>query len=377
MYAELRKTNPVCQVGPLGWWAITRYADIQYVLKHPEIFSSTGFRQLWLPPWVEKNPHVESMWHMDPPEHTKLRSLVNRAFVFNIVARLEPRARAVAEDLAKRIEPGTEADLIAVFANPMPAIVIAELLGLDPARYEDFGHWMYTFGQISPVTPEPKREPIRKTLAEMAECIQSVINERKKTPREDMISDLLRAEVDGNRLSDREIVAFVVLLLSAGMETIRNIIANSVFFLTTAPELTKQLRANPASIQKFVEEMLRYDGPVEIVIRKVISNTEVGGVSIPEGSYVACMMSSGNRDESQFPNPHQFDLNRDAQGTLSFGHGVHLCIGPNLGRMETRVALETLLARFGGFAQAPGEIEWNPSMVTRGPTRLPIRFLPA
>ncbi|WP_437680288.1 cytochrome P450 [Sorangium sp. So ce131] len=372
--AELRRVSPVCQIEPGGMWAVTRYEDVLFVLKNPELFSSGGFKAAWEPPWVGYNPMANSMLAMDPPAHARLRGLIHRAFGASTVARLEPRVRAVADALAGDLV--GEVEFVDGFALPLPAFVIGELLGMDPALRRNFKRWTDDILSITPDRPEDA-ERVRKTIADLTGYIREVIAARRRAPAEDTVTDLIRAEVDGQRLTDTEIIDFLVLLLIGGLETTTHLLCNSMIYLAAHSSMMDRLRADPALIPLFVEEMLRYDGTVLALPRLATRDVTLSGVTVPAGALVLPFLSSANRDERKFPDPDRFDLHRGSQGAVSFGHGVHFCIGAALARMEMRVALETLLARFRRVERGAGELQYNRAITVRGPVELPLRFIPA
>lgn len=376
-YAELRNKSPICQVDPGGMWAVSRHADIQFVLKHPELFSSSGFRATFVVPWLPDYPILESMLLKDPPEHTKLRGLVNHAFGPREMTRLTLRVQAIVAEIVGRIEPGRDTDFVKVFADPLLATIIAHLFGLDPGRYQDFSRWVTTINTVTPATPSSQHASIQEAIAEMSGYLFSVIEARRRTPTDDMIGDLVRADIEGYRLSDYEIVAFFYLLIGAGIGTTSGLLSNMMLALLEDPDLHARLRAEPAMLPRFIEEMIRHNSPVQAVFRQATIETEIASVVIPEGAFVVCLLGSGNRDALQFPDPDRIDLSRNCQGVLSFGHGVHFCIGASLARLTARLAYEALFARFSGFTQAPGEVERSKGLVTRGLNKLPLRFLPA
>jgi cytochrome P450 len=376
-YAELRRTRPVCQVDPGGMWAVSRHDDVVFVLKHPELFSSHGFKAAWQPPWVGYNPLANSMIAMDPPAHTRLRVLVSRAFGARAVSRLEPRVRALAEELASGLSRG-EVDFIEAFAMPLPAFVIGELLGVDHALRKSFKRWG---DDILSVTPEPRSPEhaarVRTTIAELSGYLREVIAARRRAPAEDTVSELLFAEVNGEALTDTEIVDFLVVLLLGGLETTTHFLGNALLFLASHPEELGRLHAEPQLVPGFLEEMLRYDGPSQSLPRITTREVAVGGVTIPARAMVLALVGSANRDERQYPDPDRFDLHRGSQGGLQFGHGIHFCIGATLARMEARAALDALVARFGRVERGGGEIQYNRTLTVRGPIALPLRFVDA
>ncbi|WP_437630195.1 cytochrome P450 [Sorangium sp. So ce854] len=369
----MRRVSPVCQVEPGGMWAVTRYEDVLFVMKNPALFSSEGFKLAWQPPWVGYNPFANSLLAMDPPSHTRLRGLIHRAFGAATVARIEPRLRAVAAELTSSLV--EETDFVEAFGHPLPAFAIGEILGLDHALHAHFKRWADEFVAITPEVPSPEdAERVRKTIAELTGYLMEVIEARRRAPVDDTVSDLVRAEVDGQRLTDAEIVEFLVTLLIGGLETTTHLLSNSLLFLADHPDMMDRLHADRGLTALFVEEMLRYDGPVQTLPRISTADVVLSGVTIPRGALVIPIVASANRDEAKFKDPDRFDLHRGSQGGLQFGHGIHFCIGAALARMEARVALEAVIARFQRVERVPGEIRYNRTLTVRGPITLPLRF---
>jgi cytochrome P450 len=372
-YAELREA-PVQQVGPIGAWAVTRYDDVQYAFKHPELFSSAAFEAMFRPSWLPHNPFADCLLVKDGPDHTKLRTLINRAFVPKNIAALEPRVREIAVDLADRLRDRSEFDFVGDFAIPFPARVIAEILGVDPALHERFSVWADHMASISPIEPPVEyANAVRKTIADMEHYLSEVITARRAKPIGDIISSLMEAEVDGASLTDAEILSFLFILLPAGFETTRHLMANSMLNFLATDEFAR-LSADRSAIPGFVEEVLRHDPPVHSVMRFTTQEVEIGGATIPPGSLVALLIGSTGRDAT-YTNPDQFDHARASGGLLSFGHGPHYCVGAALGRLEGRICVEVLLDRFEGFEPGEGEVVWNVTPTVRGPLHLPVRPL--
>jgi len=382
-YAELRRSSPVCQVDPGGMWAVSRHEDVIHVLRNPALFSSAGFKAAWQPPWLGYNPLANSLLAQDPPTHTRLRGLVSRAFGPAVIARMEPRLRALAGELAGGVVDGCNGDgdgwvdFVDAFAMPLPAFAIADLLGLDPDLCAHFKRWGDDLLSVTPEPGSPERAAhLRGTVDEVCRYIGEAVAARRRAPAEDLTSQLLRAEVDGQRLGDAEVIEMLVVLLFGGFETTTHLLGNTMIFLAAHPEEMTRLRADPSLIPAFVEEMNRYDGPSQSVPRIATEDVTLAGVSIPRGAMVLPLVGSANRDERRYPDPDRFDLHRGAPG-VGFGHGIHACIGAMLARMEAKVALEALVARFRGVELAPGEIQYNRTLAVRGPTALPLRLLPA
>ncbi len=376
-YAEMRRNTPVVQVEPAGFWAISRYADVASVIKNPQLFSSEGFKAAWQPAWVGYNPLANSMLALDGTNHTRLRTLVSRAFNSSATTRLEARIRKLAHRLADELAQKGEADFVSMFAMPLPAFVIGELLGLDVSLHHRFKAWS---DDIVGVTPEPMGpEHVQRTLASIADLtryITEVLEARRRAPADDLVSDLLRAEVEGQRLTDREIIDFLVLLLLAGLETTVHLLVNSLLFLAERPDELARLRADLTLVPRFIDEMLRYDAPVQALLRTVTSDVTLSGVRIPKGEVVLALIASANRDERQYTEPDRFDLYRE-QPALSFGYGAHYCIGAQLARLEARCGLEALLSRFSDFKRTSASLTWSQAITVRGPHTLPLRFIPA
>lgn len=377
-YAMLRQHHPVCQVEPGGFWAISRYADVISVLKSAERFSSAGFRPAFEPEWLGHNPGAHTMLSMDPPEHGKNRTLVNRVFSPAIVTRTEPAIRARIERLTDRLAEQGACEFVGDFATPLTSGVIGDFLALDPSAHGKFKHWSDTLSGITPVPQSAEHaDSVRSTIKEMEDYFGSVIDERKQAPGEDLVSRLAKAEIDGQSLSREELIAFLFLLVVAGLDTTVHLISKSIITLSDRPALVAQLRATPALIPRFIEEMLRYDPPTHNLFRQATEDSEIAGVRVPAGTFVMVMLASANRDPDQFPDPDRFDLERASQGGVAFGHGAHFCLGAVLARLEGRAALESLLTRFKSIEREPGDIEWQHTLTVRGPARLPVRVTPA
>lgn len=377
-YADLRKNRPVCPVEPGGFWAVSRYADVTTVLKSPERFSSAGFRPVFEPPWLGHNPGAYTMLSMDPPEHGKNRNLVNRVFSPAMVARSEPALRALVARLTDQAAERGEIEFVGEFATPLSSGVLGSFLALDPSLHAQFKYWSDTLSSVTPVPMSDEHaERVRSTIAELERYFGAIYDERRQSQGEDILSRLSRADIDGQALTRDELISFAFLLLAAGIETTVHLLSKSVLLLSERPDLLAQLRAAPALIPRFIEEMLRYDPPTHNLFRQAVSDTEIAGVTLPAGSFVMTILASANRDETQFPDPDRFILDRPNQGSVAFGHGPHFCLGAVLARLEGRAALEALLARFARIERDPGPVDWHHTLTVRGPARLPVRFVEA
>jgi len=377
-YHWMRTEAPVCRVEPGGLYALTRYEDVVAAFRDTETYSSSGFKTLLLPDWVSYNPSAESLVVLDPPAHTRQRSLVSRAFVASVINGLEPFIRAkvdaLVDDLAREGEQGV--DIVGRMGVPLAGSVIAEALGLDAALVPKFGEWVTNISRITPVVPDP--EVIAETnrlLAEQGRYLSSVVDERLAAPKgDDLPSVLCHAEVGGERLSRDELISFVFILLGAGYETTVHLITKSALLLADRPDLHQTLRDEPSRVGQFVEEMLRYDGPTHALFRNLTRDVTLHGVTMPAGSMVALVIAAGNRDSARFPDPDTFDLDRKITGALAFGHGPHVCIGAALARLEGTLCIRELTRRFSRFEPVPGGVDWNYMIHVRGLDRLVLRL---
>lgn len=378
LFAELRRKSPVCQVDPGGLWAVSRYEDVTYVFKNPQLFSAEGLARALEPSWLQRNPLARSLPAIDPPDHTKLRALVNRAFGPAMLSQLEPWIRVTAEELAQSLIEQRTADFMSGFAVPLPAAVIGHLLGLDASLYTRLKSWSDDLVSISSTleSDTQKHEQIRRTAAEMESYLREELEQRRRAPGSDMISNLLQAKVDGKALTDEELMSFFFLLVVTGLETTANLLGSAALWLTEHPEMLERLRAQPALIPAFVEESLRYDSPALGAFRMTTQETLLAGVKIPPRSMLILLLNSAARDEEYVPEPERFLLDRPVQ-SLPFGHGLHFCLGAALARLEARLALEALLPRVRRLTRAPGPVEWNFNIQIRGLKRLSVEMVAA
>ncbi|MCZ6783253.1 MAG: cytochrome P450 [Proteobacteria bacterium] len=358
-------------------YTVSRYAEVSYVLRNAEIFSSEimgGSQAEVISPEGDIAPTSGSLIAQDPPEHTRQRSIVNRGFSPRRIAELEPRIRKNAEELFAAFEGVGSCDLMAEFANPLPVSVIADLLGLDPSRRDDFKRWSTALivGSTRPGAEGfgPSMELFREFRAYMTE----VIEERRRNPGDDLISTLVHTGEGEGILDPEQVISFATLLLAAGSETTTNLIGNAVLALLENPELMERVQNDPKLVSKLVEETLRYDSPIQLTARVATRDCEVGGVAIRKGSIVAVLLASANRDEAQFEDPDRFDIDRPNLAHLAFGFGNHFCIGASLARLEGAMALEMIVTRLRGMQLTVDDVERHGSVLVRGPSSLPIRF---
>lgn len=366
-YAAMRAASPVSFNANLGVWEVYGYNDIQTVLGDAATFSSDISA-------------MQTMVTMDPPRHTQLRRLVARAFTSKLVASLEPKVQSITDELLDRVAARGDMDVIADLASPLPIAVIAELLGLpleDQGRFKQWAIPAIRSAEMELQGQTPGQD-LLDAVAELTHYLEDMVQRRSREPGEDLISGLATAVVDGERLTLEEITSTCRLLLIGGFETTRHWIGNTVQLLLAHPDALAQVRADSSLVPSAIEEALRYQAPFQFFARKATRDVTLGGHLIRAGQQVLTINASGNRDEAAFPDADRFDVTRSPNRHLSFGHGIHYCLGAGLGRLEARVAIESLLKRFPGLrldsANPPQPLS---SVVLFGLQTLPVRFTPA
>ncbi len=399
-FEQLRTDSPVTFVPEIESFVVSRYDDIAHISRHPEIFSSimpTGpvlARQMMetLMTLASEDPEfgaqmmnqrggqVRVLLGADPPDHGRQRKLVNRAFTPPKVKALEPRIREVANNLVDAFIDRGSAELVHEYGVLLPLTIIAESLGVADDELPKFKDWSDDF--VAAIGNHNMSKEQLKSLVlsqgEFFEYFARKIEERRANRRDDLISDVVHAELDGQPLSVNEMLGMFNQFLVAGNETTTKLIASSVRILMERPELMERLRNDPSLIAGYVEEALRLEAPVQGLFRTAVEDTEISGVKIPAGSHLMVVYASGNYDESQFPDPEAADPCRsNAMKHLAFGHGEHYCLGAALARAEGRIAIETLLERLDNLALAPtANLEYEPSYVLHGLKELPVTFTP-
>ena len=372
-YAFLRHNHPAAWLEPTQAWAISRYRDVDAAIKNPQVFSSAQ----WLSESIgDLNPVPQVPWMIetDPPDHSRLRKLVSKAFTPRMVGRLEPHIRGIAHDLLEPLRQ-REFDFMREFAGVLPVIVIAEMLGIEPARRADFKRWSDNIvrGTNRPSAPA-ERDAIKRSNAEMCAYLEQVIARRRVEPRDDLLTALVRAEADQQTLTADEVLAMAALVLAAGNETTTNLIGNAVMGLLSRPADLAAVRNDRSLVPRLLEEVLRHDSPIQMVFRRTTTAVAVGDTTIPAGAVVFVLLGSANRDEQQFPDPDRFDLHRDTTGHHAFGFATHYCLGAELARLEAKVALEELLFSCPPFAGELERCHRVSSILIRGVESLPLRF---
>jgi len=375
VYDQLRAAAPLLHEPRFDAWMIFGYEDARRAMTDHERFSSSMFTA------GRANP--DWMIFLDPPRQAKLRSLISRVFTPKAIAALEPRIRELSRQLLNPLIARGQIDVAAEYATPLPMIVISEMVGVPAAEWERFRRWSDVFLKLSHTISAGSAASAAAAeyfaaKAEMSAYMAALIAERRAQPKHDLLSRLVEAEVDGERLTEQEVVGFVELLIIAGQETTSNLIGNSILCFAENPDQLARLRESPELMPRAIEEVLRFRSPVQWIFRATKCDVEMRGQTIPAGKLVLPMIGSANRDPLVFPEPHRFDVAREPNPHIAFGHGIHFCLGAPLARLEASIALPDLLTRLGHFELASDE-PWQPrtALHVLGPTSLRIRFEPA
>ncbi|MGD8192173.1 cytochrome P450 [Brevibacillus ginsengisoli] len=364
---QLRRATPVRYDPDRDCWDVFHYEDVHSILKNTTVFSSK--RAI-----AEK---VESLLTMDPPKHSQMRSLVNKAFTPKKVNDLTPRIIDITNELLEDVKASNQLDIVRDLAGPLPVIVIAEMLGIPSNDRMLFKEWSDVLVKGPEVNTDEAYEAILKereqTIGKLAAYFQNIIRERGNKQQDDLISLLLQAEVDGQKLREEEVLSFCILLLVAGNETTTNLIANSVRYMTEDIQLQDLLRKHPDKLTDAVEEFLRFYPPIQAIGRVTTQDTVIREQQIQEGAQVINWVISANRDEDKFENPGVFNPDRKPNPHISFGFGIHFCLGAPLARLEGKIALEILLSRYQQIALKEGEaLIPIPSPFVFGVKKLPV-----
>ncbi len=337
-YRTMRISQPVFYDKENQLWHVFSYDEALRILTDPITFSSEVPQRL-LSEEERKNMGEPSILSLDPPRHRQLRALISQAFTPRTIARLASRITEIVNEHLDQVAASGRMDVIANLAYPLPVIVIAELLGLPAEDRAMFKHW-------SDIIVSPQQEEAAHAGKEMGDYLRQVTDQRRVDSRDDLISALLAAQVDGEHLNEGELLSFYGLLLVAGNETTTNLIGNAIICFDENPQVMEQLRADPELLPGAIEEVLRYRSPVQRLIRVVTTNTTVGGQQVKEDELISPWIGAVNRDEQQFPNAEVFDIRRSPNRHIGFGHGIHFCIGAPLARLESKIALACMLERF-------------------------------
>lgn len=365
VYRTLRDGYPLYYCETRRCWVLSRFGDVWQAVHDPATFSSAkGI----FPGMGDASPEdvvFPVMIMMDPPRHTQLRSLVNRAFTRRQIMEREAAIQTIARELVGTLADKGEGDLVEDLARPLPTIVIADLLGVPRDDRADFRHWSDQIVQDNPDDPEVAMRALVAS-AKLYAYFQELVADRRRLPRDDLVTALIEAEIDGQRLSEEELLGMCVLLLVAGNETTTNLVSNSAVLFSEHPDQGKAVAADPTLLAVAIDECLRFDSPVQALARTLTQDVELHGQRIAAGEKVLLVYGSANRDEREFDEPDIFAIDRVVERQLAFGHGIHFCLGAPLARLEARIAFSEL------YSRSP---DWR---VTGAPQRLhsgPIRGL--
>lgn len=375
-YARLRAESPVHRMTQSFWlptvWVVSRYADVQAVLKDDRFSNDFTAKLPWTPRTTR--PLTHAMLNRDPPDHTRLRALVNKAFTPRVVEAMRGRVQAVCEELLDAARARGRADLVRDYALPVPLTIISDLLGIPSKDRRQFAGWSkkVAAGTSGALLDLLLGQP---ALFRTVWYLRKLIALRRDQPGDDLVTALVEAEEAGDKLSEDELVGMIALLLLAGYETTINLIASGTLALVQHPDQRARFQAEPDLAEPAIEELLRYTSPADFAAFRIArEDVTVAGTVIPRGAIVLCALTSANRDDRQFPHPDRLDLGRDPNRHLAFGIGPHFCVGSPLARLEGRIALTTLFHRFPDLALGvPGEsLRWRRGLLFRGLEELPI-----
>jgi cytochrome P450 len=384
-YTRLRSSAPVYRAAlpdGRGVWLITRYEDVLAVLKDQRFVKDwrgalTPEQLAQVPPIPEvMKPLSQNMLDTDPPDHERLRALVSKAFTPRLIERLRPRVQAISDGLLDAVQDRGEMDLIDDYAFPLPITVIAELLGVPAEDRNNFREWSDA-AVSGNASQEYMEEILIPHMQAFTDYLRALFEEKRANPGDDLVSGLVRAEEAGDRLSEDELLGMVFLLLVAGHETTVNLIGNGVLALLQHPDQLRKLKEDPSLIKPAIEELLRYDGPVETSTERFArEDVEIGDQVIPRGEMVLVVLAAADHDPERFSGPDELDITRTDNRHLAFGKGIHHCLGAPLARMEGQIAISTLLRRMPNLRLkgSPESLSWRPGMILRGLRGLPVEF---
>ncbi len=384
MYARMHEQGPLHLLdvdGKWGAWAIFSHAECSSIAKDPRLSAKRAQQMLALLPPDSQSEFTElarmlNLWliFMDAPEHTRLRKLLNKGFAPAAVEGLRPQVEAIIDRMLKPLRHGSEVELMREFANPMPVFIISEMLGVPLQLHDTFVEWSRAIAVFrgNPERTVDQARAAQDALIAMTDFFRKAVAERRRNKGNDLISLLIDIEEDGEVLTEEELYAQCIALLFAGHETTRNLIGNGMYTLLKHPQETAELREKPEMIRSAVEEILRYESPVQFTARVLKEDIEVCGQRIPKRWSILCMLGAANRDPKQFKEPNQLNLKRLNNQHLAFSAGPHFCIGNQLARLEGQIALLNLIQRFPEMKLIGPRPEWAPTFGFRGLKSLPV-----
>ena len=372
-YARLRAEAPVYRNEKLGFWALSRHADVLAAFRDWQHFSSRHGVSLDLDAFHDRADTTMSFLAMDPPRHDRLRALVSRGFTPRRVTALEPHVRALSRHYLEGFAERGSCDFIGDFAGKLPMDVISEMLGVPPEDRATLREWadlvVHREPGVDGLPPAAAQSALR-----MLHYFSEMLADRRRQPRDDLTGALITAELDGDRLTDHEIIGFLFLMVVAGNETTTKLLGNAMYWLWRHPGQRDRLRDDPSLLPRWVEETLRYDNSTQALARLAICDVELHDRKIPAGDRVVLLVGSANRDERSFAEPDRYDLLRDTSASLSFGQGIHFCLGASLARLEARVSLEEVWKRIPDYEIDVAGAARVHSVNVRGFAALPMGF---
>jgi cytochrome P450 len=378
-YRQLREREPV-HLSPMGLWILTAYDDCVTSLRDPR-FGRDGFETILAAQYGEESEAgrlPRSMLFRDPPDHTRLRALVNRAFTPRVIEGMREQIQGVVSRLLDRVQAKGQMDVMTDLAYPLPVTVICDMLGVPVDDHERIKDWSSDIIRSLDAIGIPSDPAIvergRVGRRGIADYFRALLPERRRRPRADLLSSLIAVEEQGDRLTEGELLATCVLLFIAGHETTVNLIGNGLLALLRHPDQLERLRREPALVGSAVEELLRFDSPVQRTARITNAEVELGGKTIPSGAFVVTAIGAANRDPAHFPDPDRLDIGRLDNRHIAFGFGIHFCLGAPLARVEGRLALGALLERMPRLRLADAPLQWRESSTLRGLKALPVEF---
>lgn len=379
-YRRFREADPVHWSAVFGFWVCTRYDDIISILRHSK--ASANPRD-----WEQFDDYVEALggtgpaydmqsrWMLlkNPPDHTRLRKLVTKALTPRVVENMQVHIQDIADDLLDTVHAKRRFDIIQDLAFPLPVIVIAELIGVPTQDREYFRDWTAALARsLDPIITPEITQAADKATEDLIAYFTALVAERRNSPQDDLLSGLIAAEEEGDKLDEDELLAMTILLFAAGHETTMNLIGNGMLALFRNPDQMAKLKADPSLIKTAVEEFLRYDGSVQITARVALEDIEVGGKTIRKNQQALLLLGAANHDPAHFSNPDRLDITRQENPHLTFGHGIHHCLGAPLARVEAQIAINSMLRRMPNIQLATDQLEWRDMLTLRGLKALPV-----
>lgn len=389
VYDDLRANDPIHWSAENGYWILTRYADIAAQVQNDRLSSNRiGAHQGRMPEAAKEHfrPFFTAvgswMLMIDPPDHTRLRALVSKAFTPGVVENMRALVQKLVDEMLANVREQGRMDVMTDLANPLPATVIAEMLGVSGTDQQQFKAWSDDIAMgLGGIDSARTKEELfslydlaQKSFIALSDYFRVKVAELRATPSDNLLSALIQAEEQGDRLTESELFANCVLLMIAGHETTTNLIGNGVLALLRNPEQKDKLAHNPETIVSAVEELLRYDSPVQKMGRIALADINIGGKQIKQGDLVCVSYAAGNRDPEQFASPAELDIMRKPNRHLAFGHGLHYCVGAALARLEGQIAINTILSRMPALRMESEDLKWNRNLTLRGLKSLPVAF---